>query len=443
MTRSRTQWTTAIAAAALFTLPLGAKAQTPATPQSPAAAAQTSQQAATPQDHLQQAESALNSISPTAVTGEAKTKIAELKQHLNALERAAGAGDAASARGNTKWASEAAAMDRILTELLGPGTTTGAVGTSGTTSSKATDAVAIDEDTRKKLDDVRTHVTAFTASFGASMSGAAPAATPSAAAAARGTEPPAAATQPPPSAAAQPPASAAAQTPPQTAEAQPPAGQPSQSEARRHLTMARESLSQLTQLPAASQLAGDTRAQVSQLITNFNELITTNADWKAAYAKVDASVMTLLGTSAGDEPPTAAVPPTTAAPTGTPGAVGTAGSTALDPTIRAKLVEFRAHLKDFEKAAGASAPAAAATSAANPATAAPAAATPPSAANPSAPEAAAAPSPTADDAMQHVTAIENILNGSAASGDAITLDRAQLEQLRNHLALLKKAVEKK
>ena len=45
--------------------------------------------------------------------------------------------------------------------------------------------------------------------------------------------------------------------------------------------------------------------------------------------------------------------------------------------------------------------------------------------------------------MQHVTAIENILNGSAASGDAITLDRAQLEQLRNHLALLKKAVEKK
>src|SRR5262249_2866818 len=163
------------------------------------------------------------------------------------------------------------------------------------------------------------------------------------------------------------------------------------------------------------------------LITNFNELITTSADWRASYAKVDASVMTLLGASAADEPPTA--PPTTAAPTGTPGAVGTAGNNGLDPTIRAKLVEFRAHLKDFGKAAGAGAPAAAAAPATNPAAATPAAANPSSAANPSAAESAAAPSPAADDAMQHVTAIESILNGSAASGDSITLDRAQLEQL--------------
>ena len=43
--------------------------------------------------------------------------------------------------------------------------------------------------------------------------------------------------------------------------------------------------------------------------------------------------------------------------------------------------------------------------------------------------------------MRHVTAIETILNG--AGGDSVTLDRAQLEQLRTHLALLKQIVEKK
>ena len=111
-----------------------------------------------------------------------------------------------------------------------------------------------------------------------------------------------------------------------------------------HLTAARNTLSQLTQLPAAVQLQGETRAQVAQLINNFNELITTQADWKASYARVEGNLNALLGTSA-EEP---------ARPRGTPGAVGTSGSKAsLDPAIRAKLMELRTQLDQFEKAASA------------------------------------------------------------------------------------------
>lgn len=115
--------------------------------------------------------------------------------------------------------------------------------------------------------------------------------------------------------------------------------------AKRHLTAARDALSQLTQLPAAAQLAGDARAQISQLITNFNELITTNVEWRASYAKVAGNLTTLIGDQRADESPA-----TPAA--GTPGAVGTSGTVAIDPTLKAKLVEFRTHLLQFEKAAG-------------------------------------------------------------------------------------------
>jgi len=143
--------------------------------------------------------------------------------------------------------------------------------------------------------------------------------------------------------------------------------------AKRALTAARDSLAQMTQLPAAQALTGEPRAQVAQLISNFNELITTNSDWKATYAKVDANVSALLGSQSPDEsaaptpapatappspttPPSSTTPPTagTAGAAGTVGAVGTSGTTtaSLDPAIKAKLGEFRGHLKEFEKAAG-------------------------------------------------------------------------------------------
>ena len=117
---------------------------------------------------------------------------------------------------------------------------------------------------------------------------------------------------------------------------------------------ARETLAQLTQLPAATQLNGEARNQVSQLITNFNELITTQANWKASYDKVSANLTTLLGADNSDADAAAAAPAATAGATPAPGAVGTSGTATieLDPAIRAKLVELRKSLNDFKKAAG-------------------------------------------------------------------------------------------
>ena len=97
-------------------------------------------------------------------------------------------------------------------------------------------------------------------------------------------------------------------------------------------------------------MQGDARTQLSQLITNFNELITSTENWRSSYDKVKANVVALLGPEAPESPQ----PPATGAPV----AVGTSGTAAatLDPAVRAKLVEFRNHLMQFEKAAGADTP---------------------------------------------------------------------------------------
>jgi hypothetical protein len=123
--------------------------------------------------------------------------------------------------------------------------------------------------------------------------------------------------------------------------------------ARRHLMAARETLTQLTQVPAAAQLTGETRTQVSQLIANFNELITTQSQWRASHAKVAANLTALLGPAA----PTAAAPSVTTETAAT-GIVGTSGTTKadIDPAVRAKLVELRNNLTEFEKAMGGPAP---------------------------------------------------------------------------------------
>jgi len=114
---------------------------------------------------------------------------------------------------------------------------------------------------------------------------------------------------------------------------------------KRHLSAARDTLSQLTSMPEAARIQGDARTQVSQIISNFNELITTQSEWRSVYAKVDTGLTAVLGPDAPEPAPPAS---------GVTGAVGTAGSAAasLDPAVRAKLVEFRAHLKEFERAAG-------------------------------------------------------------------------------------------
>lgn len=149
------------------------------------------------------------------------------------------------------------------------------------------------------------------------------------------------------------PVAAAAQSIPSTPPQNPPAqqspqqpGQIDQAAAKTHLSQARDTLSQLTSLPEAAKLQGTARTQVSQLISNFNALITAQNDWRSAYAKVDSDLTTLLGPEASADQP-----------------VGTSGSTSeLDPAVRGKLVEFRTHLKEFEKAAGGAAEPGASTS---------------------------------------------------------------------------------
>ena len=448
MKHSTARWTTAFAAFALLGLPAAGWSQppppTPSTASQQPSSAAGSEQHSAAQEHIRQAQAALNDVQTASLQGKPKTKVTELKRHLNSLEKStASASTTASktaARGKVNWSTDVSAIDKILTELLGPATTSAASASSGATAT-AGKAVAtsltLDETTKAKLMEVRTHVIAFAAS----MSGAAPAApttgeTPAAQRSIPSTAATASATPPSPAQAQQPPAG--------TAEVDPEG-------AKRHLTAARDTLGQLTQLPGAAQVQGDARTQLSQLITNFNELITTNENWRSSYDKVKANVVALLG----PETPESSQPPATGAPV----AVGTSGTAAatLDPAVRAKLVEFRNHLMQFEKASGADTPAA---YSAPPAAGAAVVTTtaPPST---TATEQSAAPPQRSEvmdqnSALVHIDAIEAILKPRATASAqtpagtpgttaaaALTLDPAQVEQLRAHLAELRKAIERK
>ena len=508
MTSSIARWTTTVAAAACLATSSVAWSQTPPTSQpstphqqqQPTKQQQPSgkpaQQSDEAHEHLRQAQAALNDV-PATVPAKAKSRIAELKRHLNNLEKSSAQGTkttATTARGKSNWSTEVAAVDKILTELLGQSSTSGATEPTGTTGapgaagskSSSTATMTLDETTKSKLMEVRTHVTAFAAA----MSGTSGAASSSPSAGPPSTDPAAAAAQPPTSPSTNPPAATqpptgqapAAQNPTGAEQAQQPtapAGQQADPEAsKQHLTAARESLSQLTQLPAAAQLTGESRTHVSQLITNFNELITTKENWRASYDKVEANLTALLGPEGAEQPAAQNAP-------ATPGAVGTSGTVAasVDPAIRAKLVEFRTHLKQFEQAAGgggnepAASPSASSTmnqssSAANqpaagqspsPTTGQPASTTDQSTAGTTGSTTPSADQPASamgqDNAVQHIEAIEAILNGrssasSSTTGNApaattgaattgnITLNQSQVEEIRMHLAELRKAVKK-
>jgi hypothetical protein len=82
-------------------------------------------------------------------------------------------------------------------------------------------------------------------------------------------------------------------------------------------------------------------------------------NWTASYAKVEGNLNALLGPDTGDAATAAAPQPITepsAAPSSTPGAVGTSGTVKveLDPAVRAKLMDLRRNLTEFQKAAGVS-----------------------------------------------------------------------------------------
>jgi len=283
------------------------------------------------------------------------------------------------------------------------------------------------------------------------------------------TQPPA--QQPP---AQQPPTQQTPQTtqPPAPQSAQPAttSAQPDAAAAKQHLTEARDTLSQITSMPEASRLQGDARTQVSQLISSFNGLISAQSDWRSAYTKVDENLTALLGPDSGDQPPAAAG---TAGTSGTVGTSGTAGS-GLDPAIRAKLVEFRTHLKAFEKAAGGSAssdnppsamPPSAATGTtanpANPATSGAASSANPTGSEPTKPNppsamtgatgttgttpASSAPSSSNADqntnaaAQTELAAIDAILKESKTGA----LTKAQTAQLRRHVEALRALLAQK
>ena len=451
-------WVVTAIAATLIAAPAAAQTpqtQPPATTARPASPPQSSPaaQATSADEHLRAAAAALNDVQVANLSARAKTQVNELKRRLTTLERAGESKAPANAKASASrvnWGTEVAAMDKVLTSLLGAesvatgttGATTKPAGTAGAPG-KAAAAVTLDETSRAKLTEVRTHITAYAAAMaGAPKSEAPAAADPTGATPTPPTATPTpATTQPPvpanPPAGTQPPAST---TSPQTAAPTPSAAQPDMETAKRHLTEARNSLSALTQLPAAAQLAGEARTQVSQLITNFNELITTQSNWRESYAKVNANMTALLGADG------AAV----AAATGTTGAVGTSGSSGvtLDPTIRERLVEMRKHLAEFEKAASGGATTTP-TSAANvedppttppntpPATS-PTTPTPTGTTGTTPTTAPSDPQKTAPaDWMRHVTAIEALLKSQDESG-GLTLDKAKVEMLRTHLAEIKK-----
>ena len=234
---------------------------------------------------------------------------------------------------------------------------------------------------------------------------------------------------------AQPPA-----TPPPATQAQPEPQPPSQPQdtkvdaaaAKQQLSDARDTLSQLTSMPEAAKLTGDARTQVSTLISDFNELITTETDWRAAYKKVDAGLTTLLGP---DTP--GATPPAS----GVSGAVGTSGASGatLDPAVRAKLVEFRTRLKEFERAAGGNAAAAVApgvTTTPNPADPATTPANPAMA--PAADQVKAAEPVAKTEVTRHLDAISAILDQSKTG----TLTKTQTTELKKHVDELRALLAK-
>ena len=99
MKRSTASWTTAIAASALLAMPVGSWAQQPSptpsqTPSSSRPAGASSRPAPSAQDpateNLRKAEAALNDIPAASLTGTAKSRVAELKRHVKALESSAG-----------------------------------------------------------------------------------------------------------------------------------------------------------------------------------------------------------------------------------------------------------------------------------------------------------------------------------------------------------------
>ncbi len=128
MKYSTARWTAAFAAFALFGLPAAGWSQpppptSPTTSQQPPSGAGPEQLSAA-QDHLRQAQAALNGVETASLQGKPKTDVTELKRHLNSLEKStASASTTASktaAPGKDNWSTDVSAIDKILTRTARP-----------------------------------------------------------------------------------------------------------------------------------------------------------------------------------------------------------------------------------------------------------------------------------------------------------------------------------
>jgi hypothetical protein len=144
----------------------------------------------------------------------------------------------------------------------------------------------------------------------------------------------------------------------QSGTAEPQQSNSNQEAARQALAAARQSLAELTKLPAAQQLQGEQRTAVANFISDFNAFATAQTDWRSKYQVVDESLNRLLGAASSAAPSTSAPSTSTSAPStsapssSTDSSSAAAATGALDPTIVAKLQEVRTHLTEFEQSSG-------------------------------------------------------------------------------------------
>ena len=203
-----------LASSGLVAVTAGHPSTRPPTSQQAPAAAPAQQGAA--QEHIRLAQAALKDVETASLPGEVQEQShrtqasPQLTRKIQASRQLHRVKDRGKRQSN--WANDVAAIDKILTELLGPATTSAATepaGATGTTGKPKATTATLDDATKAKLAEVRTHVTAFAAA----MSGA-----PAPDAAAPSPDPAAAAPAAQPSASAEP-ATPPAQTPPQSAAA--------------------------------------------------------------------------------------------------------------------------------------------------------------------------------------------------------------------------------
>ena len=144
--------TRTLAALAIVALPNVAIGQTPTA----GAAAQPNPAA----EHLSAARRSLNKVlNAPAPSGDAFKRLTELKTEYIALERAA-------STASPEWATHYAAIDKLVTELIGAPSVSreaGAVGTSGTAGTPA--SRGLDPGIAANLQEFRTHLTAFSAAM--------------------------------------------------------------------------------------------------------------------------------------------------------------------------------------------------------------------------------------------------------------------------------------